>query len=104
MPSQPLGRPKRDLYELQPQVSLQDVLGNLRPQLVRHATFEEAFEDVAAIEAAEAAAEAAGVTADDSDSDEDDVRKLASDSEDSEGSLLPEESLLRFCSASHMFP
>ena len=58
------------------------MLGNLRPQLARHATFEEAFEAVAAIEAAEAAAEAAGVPTEESDSDEDDARRLASDSED----------------------
>lgn len=58
------------------------MLGNLRPQLARHATFEEAFDAVAAIEAAEAAAEAAGLPTEESDSDEDDARRHASDSED----------------------
>ena len=60
----------------------QDVLGSLRPQLARSATFEEASDAVAAIEAAEAAAEAAGLPAEESDSDETDTRRLGSDSED----------------------
>lgn len=58
------------------------MLGNLRPQLARYASFEEAFEAVAVIEAAEAAAEAAGLPAEESDSDENDTRRLGSDSED----------------------
>ena len=60
----------------------QDVLGSLRPQLARYTNFEEASEAVAAVEAAEAAAEAAGLPAEDSDSDENDTRRLGSDSED----------------------
>ena len=58
------------------------MLGNLRPQLARYASFEEACQAVAAIEAAEAAAEAAGLPTEDSDSDENDTRRLESDSED----------------------
>ena len=58
------------------------MLGHLRPNLARLATFEEAAEAVAAIEAAEAAAEAAGLPAEETDSDEDDARKLQSGSED----------------------
>ncbi len=60
----------------------QDVLGNLRPQLARYASFEEALQAVAAIEAADAAAEAAGLPTEESDSDEGDTRRLNSDSED----------------------
>ena len=63
---------------------MQDVLGHLRPNLARLATYEEAAAAVAAIEAAEAAAEAAGLPAEESDSDEDDARKLQSGSEDGE--------------------
>ena len=72
---------------------MQDVLGHLRPNLARLATFEEAAEVVAAIEAAEAAAEAAGLPAEESDSDEDDARKLQSGSEDGE---ILQQIVLRF--------
>jgi hypothetical protein len=68
----------------------QDLLEHLRPNLERHATFEEAAAAVAAIEAAEAAAAAAGLPAEDSDSDDDggDSARRGSDSE-REGARLP---------------
>lgn len=59
----------------------QDLLEHLRPSLVRHAAFEEAAAEVAALEAADAAAAAAGLPMQDSDSDDESRKHADSDAE-----------------------